>query len=146
MFIALRPLHIAGKDYRIDDEIPDELVTHRLEVTGLVKHIAKNSIAKNSIEAPVLSSDGSISAVELTPQEVRMALLFFQQTPANAAKAVAKITSNSLLEYLKQADTRKAVQVVLDEKMNGGEMNAGGTDSTAEQSADTGNSAAAAEQ
>lgn len=141
MFIALRPVHIAGKDYRIDDEIPDELVTPRLEVTGFVKHIEKNSI-----EAPILSSDGNVSVVELTPQEVKMALLFFQQTPANAAKAVADIESKSLLEYLKQADTRKALQSALDEKMNGGETNAGGTDSTAEQPADAGSDTATAEQ
>lgn len=141
MFIALRPLHIAGKDYRIDDEIPDELVTHRLEVTRFVKHIEKDNI-----EAPVLSSDGNVSAVELTLQEVKMALLFFQQTPANAAKAVAEIESRPLLEYLKQADTRKAVQAALDEKMNGGETNAGDTDSVAEQSTDTGNDTTGAEQ
>lgn len=141
MFIALRPVHIAGNDYRIDDEIPDELVTRRLEVTGFVKHIEKESIS-----APVYGSDGSISAVELTSQEIKMALLFFQQTPANAAKAVAEIESKPLLEYLKQADTRKAVQAALDEKMNGGETNGGDTDSAAEQSADAGSDNTAAEQ
>jgi hypothetical protein len=117
------------------------LVTHRLEVTGFVKHIEKDNI-----EAPVLSSDGNVSAVELTPQEVKMALLFFQQTPANAAKAVAEIESKPLLEYLKQADTRKAVQAALDEKMNGGETNAGDTGSVAEQPTDTGNDTTGAEQ
>lgn len=133
MYIALRPLHIAGHDYHINDEIPDECVTRRLEVTGFVKHIEKETFA-----APVLMSDGTVTAVELTPQEVKTALLLFQQTPANAAKAVSEIASEPLLEYLKQADGRKAVQAALGEKMNGGETNGGG----AEQPADSGNGAA----
>ena len=141
MFIALRPVHIAGKDYRIDDEIPDELVTHRLEVTGFVKHIEKDSI-----KAPVFSSDGNISVVELTQQEVKMALIFFQQSAANAAKNVADIESKPLLEYLKQADARKAVQAALDEKMNGGETNGGDADSVAEQPTGTGNDTTGEEQ
>lgn len=141
MFIALRPVHIAGKDYRIDDEIPDELVTHRLEVTGFVKHIEKGTIA-----APIISSDGGITTTELTPQEIKTALLLFQQTPSNVAKAVAEITSKPLIDYLKQADNRKSVQAALDEKMNGGETNARGTDSAAEQQADAGSDTEAAEQ
>lgn len=141
MFIALRPIHIAGKDYRIDDEIPDELVTRRLEVTGFVKHIEKESI-----EAPVWGSDGSVTAVELTLQEVKMALIFLQQTPAVAAKSVTEIDSQTLLDYLKQIDSRKAVQAALDEKMNGGETNGGDTDNAAEQHADAGSDNTAAEQ
>lgn len=137
MYIALRPIRIAGHDYRVDDEIPDEYVTHRLEVTGFVKHIEKESV-----KAPVLTSDGSITTVELTVPEIKMALIFLQQTPAVAAKSVTDIDSQPLLDYLKQIDSRKAVQTALDEKMNGGETNggdagsatgAGNGDSTTEQ-------------
>ena len=105
MYIALRPMHIAGHDYRIDDEIPDEFVTPRLEVTGFVKRIPSTTIS-----APVLKNDGSVAAVDLEPEDVKAALLFLQQTPANAAKLVPTITSPPLVEYLKRVDGRKAVQ------------------------------------
>ena len=71
MYIALRPVHIADHDYRINEEIPDECVTPRLEVTGFVKRIPSKAIS-----APILENDGSMSAVELEPEDVKAALLF----------------------------------------------------------------------
>lgn len=122
MYIALRPMHIANHDYRINEEIPDESVTPRLEVTGFVKRIPSKSIS-----APILKSDGSISTVNLEPEDVKSALLFLQQTPANAAKAVPAISSKMLLEYLKRIDGRKAVQTAFETL--GGEKDGGDTDS-----------------
>lgn len=123
MYIALRPVHIAGHDYRIDDEIPDECVTPRLEVTGFVKRVPSSAVS-----APILESDGSISNFALEPEDVRSTLIFLQQTPANAAKAVPEITSEPLREYLKRIDSRKAVQEALSVTVNGGEKDEGSTE------------------
>jgi hypothetical protein len=116
MYIALRPMHIAGRDYRIDEEIPDEYITPRLEVTGFVKRIPSKTIS-----APILENDGSIAAVVLEPEDVKAALLFLQQTPANAAKSVPTITSPPLVEYLKRVDGRKAVQEAFNAPKDEGE-------------------------
>ena len=123
MYIALRPVHIAGRDYRINEEIPDECVTPRLEVTGFVKRIPSKAIS-----APILENDGSMSAVELEPEDAKAALLFLQQTPANAAKSVPGITSPSLLEYLKRVDDRKAVQEALNAPKDGDGKDEGSTE------------------
>jgi hypothetical protein len=123
MYIALRPVHIAGHDYRIDDEIPDECVTPRLEVTGFVKHVPSSAVS-----APILEGDGSISTFVLEPEDVRLALIFLQQTPTNAAKSVPEIASEPLLEYLKRIDSRKAVQEALSATVDGGEKDEGSTE------------------
>jgi hypothetical protein len=123
MYIALRPVHIAGRDYRIDEKIPDECVTPRLEVTGFVKRVPNTDVS-----APILEGDGSISTFALEPENVKSALIFLQQTPANAAKSVSEITSKPLLEYLKRIDSRKAVQEALSTAMDGGEKDEGSTE------------------
>ncbi|HBR09174.1 MAG TPA: hypothetical protein DD735_09825 [Clostridiales bacterium] len=116
MYIALRPVRIAGHDYRINDEIPDDCVTsHRLEATGFIKRIPSKAVS-----VPILGSDGSVSTVDLEPEDVKAALVFLQQTPANAAKSVPAITSQPLLDYLKLIDGRKAVQEAFNAPANGG--------------------------
>ena len=128
MYIALRPMHIANHDYRINEEIPGDSVTPRLEVTGIVKRIPSTTIS-----VPILESDSSISVVDLEPEDVKSALLFLQQTPTNAAKAVPAISSKMLLEYLKRIDGRKAVQTAFEAL--GGEKDGGDTDSDGTESA-----------
>lgn len=134
MFIALKDIRLAGRKYLAGEEIPEGAVIPS-RVTALLRshwiaeqkqgteyYLAEtDTLEPDTTKISVLIKKTN-QGVFLNPQEVSEVFAIMQMNLDEATEAIQTIENGSVLEVLKETDSRKGIKTAAEAKMKEIEM------------------------